>query len=217
MFSLLENADPRAEPAPWLQRSTPVMRLAQRGYTLVELMVVIAIVAILASVAIYMFGQQKRKALASEVPVVFAEFRLREEQFHLENDEYLTTGASDDALYPTTDPGRDTVTVNNAATPIPPDPQGTKYPKPSWLSLRMNLSKSAVYCGYVAVSGVGGDDTTIGSVASADPFDFGGSLPVPATDWFYLLAQCDFDGDGVNSIYFTLSGSEGTIVENAGE
>jgi prepilin-type N-terminal cleavage/methylation domain-containing protein len=195
-----------------------VTRLVQqRGYTLVELMVVVAVVGVLASVAVFMFNKQKTKALASEVPVVFSEFKVRQEQFRLENDEYLTTGANDDDLFPTTNPGRNAVAFNLSSSPVPPEPQGDEFTGPSWQTLRINVDKKSLYCGYVAVSGKAGDNSTIGAVAAAPPFNFGSSIPVPATDWYYLLAKCDFDGDGINSLYFTLSGTEGIIEENAGE
>jgi len=194
-----------------------LVRHDENGLTLVELMVVVAIVGILAAVAVFMFTKQTRKAKASEVPAVFAELKLRQEQFHLEHSQYLTTGDDDDSLFPTDDPGRDAIALDVTASPVPPDPQGTEFPSPSWQSLRISTDKTALYCGYVAIAGDGGDDTNVGATAGAAPFDLGGALPVPATNWYYLLARCDFDGDDTNSVYFTLSGSEGQIVENAGE
>jgi prepilin-type N-terminal cleavage/methylation domain-containing protein len=174
----------------------------QSGFTLVELMVVVAIIGVLASVAMFMFGKQSNKAKASEVPAVFGEFKIRQEQYHLEKDTYLTTGADDDTLHPTVDPGKDAVAITALA---------------AWQSLRINLDKTALYCGYVSVAGTSMDVGTSGAIATGT-FGFGGAdRPVPASNWFYVLAQCDFDGDDINSLYFTLSGTEGNSVENAGE
>ena len=57
----------------------------------------------------------------------------------------------------------------------------------------------------------------VGPKAAAAPFNLGGTLAVPVTNWFYLMAECDFDEDGTPSRYFTLSDTEGTITENPGE
>ncbi len=42
-----------------------------------ELMIVVAIVGILASIAIFMFTRHVAKAKASEVPAMFAELKIR--------------------------------------------------------------------------------------------------------------------------------------------
>ena len=190
---------------------------SQQGITLIELMIVIAIIGVLATVAVFMFRKQTHKARSVEVAEVFAEMRTKQEQFHLENNTYLSTGADDADLFPTASPTHIQVELDMAASPVPPAPQDAKWPGPSWQSLRLSLQKTALYCGYVAIAGDGGDGTNVGTVAAAAPFELGTTLAVPATDWYYLLAQCDFDGDGDYSTYFTLSGLERTIVDNQGE
>jgi prepilin-type N-terminal cleavage/methylation domain-containing protein len=194
-----------------------VTRPRQTGFTLVELMIVVAVVGVLAAVAIFMFNRQSQKAKLGEVPAVFAELKLRQEQFHLEHNEYLSTAGSDTDFFPTDDPGKDAVALDLNDSAAPPAPQDADYPGPSWKSLRVKLDKTALYCGYLAIAGDGGDNTNVGAVA-AGTFGLGSAnLPVPAADWFYLMARCDIDGDDIDSEYFTLSGLEGNMVENAGE
>jgi prepilin-type N-terminal cleavage/methylation domain-containing protein len=190
----------------------------RQGFTLMELMIVVAIVGILATLAVFMFTRHVAKAKASEVPAMFAELKLRQQQFHLENEEYLSTGASDTAFFPTaTPPGSSAQSFDITTSSAPPAPQDTKFPGPSWQTLRINPDKTALYCVYVAIAGPGGDGTNVGATASAAPFDLGGALTVPAINWFYLLASCDCDGEGTTSTYFTLSDTEGTMVSNPGE
>ena len=68
---------------------------AERGFTLIELMIVVAIIAILAAVVIPNFMREttksKRKA---EVTAMFAEIGVKQEQFKTENANYmgLTSG-----------------------------------------------------------------------------------------------------------------------------
>jgi prepilin-type N-terminal cleavage/methylation domain-containing protein len=190
----------------------------QDGITLMELMIVVAILGVLATIAIFMFQRHADKAKASEVAAMFGELKLKQQAFHLENEEYLSTGADDDDYFPTASaPGDDPQAYDLTASSVPPSPQDVKYPGPSWQTLKVSPAKAELYCVYVAIAGAGGDDTNVGPKASAAPFNLGGSLAVPATNWFYLMAECDFDSDGDPSRYFTLSDTEGTIVENPGE
>lgn len=176
----------------------------EEGFTLMELMIVVAIVGILASIAIFMFTRHVAKAKASEVPAMFAEFKIREQQYHLENEAYLSTGATDNDYFPTaTAPGKDAQNYDITASP-----------GDSWKSLRMSPDKTALYCVYVAIAGPGGDLDNAGPKATAAPFNL---TAIPPVNWFYVMAECDFDGDGTPAIYYALSDIEGTIVSNPGE
>lgn len=190
----------------------------QGGITLIELAVVVAIIGILAGIAIFMFTRQTRKAKASEVVAVFAEMKTKEAAFYLENDTYLPTAADDNGYFPSADPpaaGTQTFDVTDSSAP--PDPWVDKWPDPSWQTLRLGLDRKELNCVYLAQAGEGGDDTNVGDTASGD-FDLGDATnPLPATDWFYLLAACDFDGDGTPSRYFTLGDSKDIKKLNEGE
>lgn len=191
----------------------------QDGVTLLELMIVVAILGVLATIAIFMFTRHADKAKASEVAAMFGELKLKEQAFHLENEEYLSTGADDDDYFPSASaPGKQPQTYDLAASSAPPAPQDAKYPGPAWVTLKMNPPKAELYCVYVAIAGAASDATNVGPKASGAPFNLGGvDLPVPATNWFYLMAECDFDQDGNPSRYFTLSDTEGTITQDPGE
>jgi prepilin-type N-terminal cleavage/methylation domain-containing protein len=172
------------------------------GFTLMELMIVVAIIGILATLAVFMFTKHVAKAKASEVPALFAELKIREQQYHLENEQYLSTGANDDDYFP-------------SATPPGSSPQSySRDDNAAWKSLKVNSDKTQLYCVYVAIAGLGDDDANIGPKADGAPFNL---TEAPATNWYYLMAECDFDGDGNTSIYYALSDTEGTIVSNPGE
>jgi prepilin-type N-terminal cleavage/methylation domain-containing protein len=172
-------------------------RGGQAGLTLIELMIAVAIIGILASVAVFLYKRQVRRARASEVSAMFAEFHTRQEQYYIENNSYLATGANESARHPASPSGPDSPTT---LSPLPPD----------WSSLRMSPAYTAVYCAYVARAGAAGAAT--GAIAQ--------SLGVPASptqDWYYLLAECDFDGDSTtNSIYLSTNLFEGLLVQNEG-
>jgi prepilin-type N-terminal cleavage/methylation domain-containing protein len=172
----------------------------QRGVTLLELMVVVVIIAILAAIAVPLLSKSTRRARSSEVPTMFSKFKMRQEQYHVENGSYLSSGAGDADYFP-------------AAPSGPNEAQAYGALPDSWRALRIHPDYNKLYCAYVSVAGDRGDGTNIGGVANS----FGFNAPPQDGDWFYLIAECDFDGDpGVNALFFTSSDSTEIMEQNRG-
>jgi prepilin-type N-terminal cleavage/methylation domain-containing protein len=167
------------------ERQLRRLRPLQAGFTLMELMITVAIVGILAAVALPVFTGESRKAKGdSEVAAFFGEFVVREEQYAVENGRYLSTGASESAIYPAS-PG--TAPQSLASLPT------------TWQTLKIRTPESTARCGYVVVAGTRTD--TAGAMATGS---FG--FTTPARNWFYVLARCNLDGDSAaDSYYFTSS------------
>ncbi|MCG8420015.1 MAG: hypothetical protein MJE77_18965 [Proteobacteria bacterium] len=174
--------------------------------TLFELMVVVSIIAILATIAVPLFMKTTRRAKAAEVPAMFAEFKLRQQQYYTENGSFLSTGGypgapDENDAYPAVPSGPD------MATPITlPD---------SWKALRMQPDKQSLYCSYVTIAGAPSDNPA--GFARAGSF----GMTASETDWFFLIAECDFDGvvanrDTDNSWYFTNSDTDRIAIQNEG-
>lgn len=165
----------------------------QGGMTLIELMVVVAIIGVLATIAMVSYTKSTNKAkISTEVAAMFAELKIRQEAYQVENGSYLSTGTSETDVWP----GAPTGTT--APMEI--------YPLPNlWKALRFQSDKSAVLCSYVSISGSPGDASPVGSVASTD-FSY---VP-PNNNWYYILAECDANNDPtINSYYFARSDREG--------
>lgn len=74
--------------------------IQNRGFTLVELMIVVAIIAILAAIAIPSYTKYVRSARATEAVSNLASIQSFEESYFSENDQYVTAGANP-ATFPT--------------------------------------------------------------------------------------------------------------------
>jgi prepilin-type N-terminal cleavage/methylation domain-containing protein len=182
-----------------------VSRRRDAGFTLLELMFVVAIVAILAGVAMPSFFQTSRKAKAmSEVGTMFNDIRVRLDQFYLENGLYPTS-QSESSTYPAAPSA-----AKQSLLPLPADWVGT-IPNQN-ISVRLS-GDTDVYCAYAWITGLPADGSNIGPIAAAAPFNF----TAPATNWYYLFAHCDMDGDtSVDSYYFSSSVDTKIIILNEG-
>ncbi len=168
----------------------------QAGFTLLEILIVIALLGVLATIAVMSFSKQTRKARGAEANAMFAALRVAQEQYHLENGVYLSTSAGEAATWPAT-PGRTAQTI----LPLPA----------TWTALKVKLPEENVYCGYVTIAGPGGDGTNIGALATS----FG--MTTPATDWYYMIAHCNLDGNSArDSYYFAWSGDTRVQKRNEG-
>lgn len=164
-------------------RYTGTVRSEESGFTLIELMVTIAVISILAAIAVPSFFGETRKATASaEVQPMFNDLRVRLEQFVQENGSYPAT-IGEAVLHPAAPSA-----VPQALNPLPPE----------WLAVKIRISgRDQVRCAYTWATGLAGDDTNVGDIAKGSavtvpPLGFG--FTAPSTDWYYLLAKCDMDG-----------------------
>jgi prepilin-type N-terminal cleavage/methylation domain-containing protein len=170
------------------------------GFTMIEMMMVVAVVSILVAIAIYAFSKPLCKAKSSEIMAMFSELKQKEDTYIAEAGRYLCTDPSCDetVLWPTPLPGRGGAM---AATPTPAP----------WQQLKINPVKSQLYCQYGVVAGLAG----------AAPTGVKGQMlyPTPATGhWYYLIAQCDWDSNPAstaNAWYYQRGDSYEMGYENA--
>ena len=69
-----------------------VTKKAQKGFTLIELMIVVAIIGILAAIAMPSYTQYVRRGKAAEATSTLADLKNRMEQYFQDNKTYANTG-----------------------------------------------------------------------------------------------------------------------------
>lgn len=185
----------------------------ERGFTLVELMAVVAILGIMATLALVGYTKNVRNARRTEVIGDLSNLSLRENGMMSVRGHYASTSTNENDTYP-----------------VPPGDLANKEGAIQWAINDEGYGRDAVAVGtpYFRAGGVehgfdamsfmpeGGHSWCVYGVISGDGTngEFGDEPPgfnlaqevfpngadldrFYARDWFYAFAKCDFDRDGV--------------------
>jgi prepilin-type N-terminal cleavage/methylation domain-containing protein len=172
------------------------MNRKQSGFTLIEIMIVVALLGILAVIAIPSFSSSMRKVRAeSEVTPFLAEIGNKQESYNTTRGVYFSSAD----WFPVP-----VATVN-----------GTKRPMTvpaTWATLKVVPPDAQGACTYLVQSGTGGP-----AVASADLTACGLTYTPPPVNWYYVLGVCDMDRDTITSCYMISSDDSTLRKSRAGE
>lgn len=171
---------------------TVEMRAAakNRGFTLIELMIVVAIIGVLAAVAIASYSAYIEKSRNSEATAILADIRLKQEAYRGTFHQYANLAQNGCTWTPDNNPGSDqklnwqaSWNANCAA---------------NWRQLGVVPPDNGLYFSYAGVAGSPADDapsmyTTAGL---DDDNDF----------WYAARAVQDLDEDGAYGGFITMSG-----------
>jgi prepilin-type N-terminal cleavage/methylation domain-containing protein len=199
-------------------RRDPLTRANSSGFTLIELMAVVAILGILAAIAIGAYSKNVRNARRTEVIGDLGAIALKERTVFAVRGHYVTTSSSEDDTYPVAP-----AMLKTIPSTIEWGMQDEGYTRKSqadddgifdgggdehgWDALSFMPEGAESWCAYGAISGAGTN-----GVNPVTPADIAGSHPLGdevfpidtpaqqayfARDWFYAFAKCDLDRDGV--------------------
>ncbi|MFO0557528.1 MAG: prepilin-type N-terminal cleavage/methylation domain-containing protein [Polyangiales bacterium] len=181
-----------------VKNMSPRLR-SESGFTLIELMITVAILAVLSSIAIVSFRKYTRRARTTEAYNMLGMIRMRQEAYRSEFSQYANVSGSLATMWP----GSVGVTSVDWYAGVPA----------GWTQLGVRPT-GPVYYQYSVVAGL---PPAVPSVPGAAPADLGYSS-LPSQDaWWVAEAKGDLDGDGTQSLFETASFTNGVYVERETE
>jgi prepilin-type N-terminal cleavage/methylation domain-containing protein len=156
----------------------------ERGFTIIELMIVVAIIAVLAIVVVPLFTSEGKKVKSkTEVSAMIAELVSKQERYKNENNTYLAVA---ECPVPANQYAKSVAACQTVGAP--------------WLTLGVVPPEQSLRCSYEVYEGDSGTAPTAPA---------GATVTIPATyvatSWYMIHARCDIDGDGIVAHYVTSS------------
>lgn len=176
---------------------------ARRGFTLIELMIAVAIVSVLATVAAVAYGRQVKRSRLGDMRAVSMHIAAQQEVFLGFNGRYVVAAAT--TFCPTT--------VGTSASAFDTAACGSAT---AWVELATRVPQNT-YFQYSLLAGTpaAGDDCTApAGLVELTQEDVCGRIN-DASHWWVIVARGDQDGDGVFSEFVTDSTMDGLFLERA--
>jgi type IV pilus assembly protein PilA len=201
-----------------LQIVRPVTRpnraKAARGFTLVELMIVVAIIAVLAVLAVVGYRKLVLSAHTSEATNMVQAIRTAQEAYHAETQTYVSTSGTlvypGATLYPNAAPNNMKTGWGGGIAGVCPALPGNSIN--CWSVLPLHVD-SAVMFGYATVGGQAGN---LGFPGLQPIYGNPITLPLQAPmDWYFILAIGNVDNTGVLSAVVGTSFTNDLFVQDS--
>ncbi len=195
--------------------------LAERGFTLVELMIVVAIVGVLAILAVVGFSKLIGSSRTTEAMGTVNAIRVAQEAYHSETGGYanlshsLCASPACDSLYPQKSVSK---TVGDFKVGWGVACGSACNTGMDWSMLPVHVSGGVMY-GYSTIAGAAGTTFASGSLPSAWPggYTVQGTTATQPADWYLVTGVGDENGDGNPCVVLGASTTNEVTVMNEGE
>lgn len=173
--------------------------------TLVELMIVVVILGILASLGMVGYRRYLGRARATEAVAMLAEISAKEQVYFSEFASYLPLVSGSTSIAAT---AAAAVATETAANFYPRDPTGTTFDSVrsaatvttlplSWQQVAVRPRDTVLYCSYFAGAGLA-NSLPPSSTTNTVGANILGTVAIPAP-WFYVLGACNLKGSGAQT------------------
>jgi type IV pilus assembly protein PilA len=178
-------------------------RARRRGYTLVELMIVVAIIGVLASLAVYGVRRYLLAAKSAEAIELINNIRAAQEQYKDERFRYLDV-SSVDLSSGSFFPFASKTALGNSVMQWP---SGTTGVAGKWAELGVFPSAPVAF-GYACQAGQQAD--TLPTLGTAKNLRY----PANAPNWYIVRAAADRDDDGTLALFVASNFTDQIYAEN---
>jgi type IV pilus assembly protein PilA len=189
-----------------LQKTRFVTSRGSRGFTLVELMIVVAIVGILSMLAVVGYRKLVQSSHVSEATGMVQNIRVAQEGYHSETQQYANVSPSLVSYYPAA-PTYGSFTVWGG-------PCGGNCTGVPWSALPVHADGPVTF-GYATMAGSAGDAIPASPNVAVNVFPANVS-----TDWYVVAADGDLDGNAAepnNTHVFGASWTNQIFVDREGQ
>ena len=174
----------------------------ERGFTLIEVLTVVVIVGVLATLAVYGVRKYVFASKSSEAMTMITSIKANQEAYKDETFAYLTVSQGDlTRLYPSMSPGR-----FKTAWRSPGHPDAAR-----WQQLGVDASGPVAF-GYAVAAGGAGDAIPTPTTERNLNYPTTGTEP-----WFVVIARADHNGDGNRSLIMSSSFTREVYLEKEDE